>query len=251
MTGIVIVARLGSTRLKQKHLIEVENNTLIQHLANRIQYRVSQSINEADFKIIIATADEPGNRKFEELEFSFPVSVYYGSIHNLPLRQLECAEDLGLDNIISIDGDDILVSCEAIVKVFDALKKGAVYIKTAGLPLGMNIMGYSTAFLKSSLEKSNHAVLETGWGRIFDAGKLTILELGDYEKDERLRFTLDYPEDADFFVKIISHFNKDITAATDAAIIDFVIGKEVFNINAFLNKTYWDNFSNQVNTENN
>jgi len=48
------------------------------------------------------------------------------------------------------------------------LTEGASVAKTTGLPLGMNSWGYSTAALAQALPGANQALLETGWGRVFE-----------------------------------------------------------------------------------
>lgn len=78
----------------------------------------------------------------------------------------------------------------ACVSIYDTFLSGADYVKTAGLPFGMNAMGCARSFLESSINNHRHAALETGWGRIFDASMVKTIEMGLTE-DERLRFTLD------------------------------------------------------------
>lgn len=249
-TGILLVARLGSSRLPQKHLVEANNVPFIDHLLGRIYHLFADQINKGEVKLIIATSDEPENRKFEEHTERFKAAVFYGNKNNIPERQLACAEFYGLDNIISIDGDDILCSPEGMLKVYHQLIKGDVAVKTKGLPLGMNVMGYSTAFLSTSLRNlSDMSLLETGWGRIFDYDQFTVIDM-KLSEDEKLRFTLDYPEDALFFQSVIHHFKEDIAKVTDKTIIDCVVNNHLYEINASLNDVYWTNFKTQMNKEN-
>ncbi len=210
MTGILIIARLGSSRLPHKHLIKANGKSFIEHLVNRIGFALAKELSEQKCKMVIATSNEDINRKFEEIKFDHPVSIYYGSINNIPLRQAECAVDLGFDKIVSVDGDDILISANGLEVIFQELNKGESLVKTTGLPLGMNVIGYSSLYLQSALANVvDESVLETGWGRIFDPVKMKVINLGEYQNDERLRFTLDYPEDAVFFKEIIEKNSLD------------------------------------------
>jgi spore coat polysaccharide biosynthesis protein SpsF (cytidylyltransferase family) len=198
-SGIFITARLGSKRVEQKHLLPVNGQPILFYLLGRIKKAFQAEIEKEDVCVVIATSDEPENRTFEEFAGD-GVTVYYGDVHNIPLRHLQTAEGLKLDAVIAVDGDDILCSVEGMKAVYHALKANAPYVQTAGLPLGMNVMGYTTRFLKESLGQGHEKILETGWTRLFDQAQLHQVQvsLPDYSY-EQLRFTLDYQEDHLFF----------------------------------------------------
>jgi spore coat polysaccharide biosynthesis protein SpsF len=245
MIGILIIARLGSTRLERKHLIEAEGKYFIEWMIERFQYIFNKELIEGKAKIIITTSKEPENKEFEKIASKLKCEVFYGDNDNIPLRQLECAEFYKLDAIISIDGDDILCSASSSLEIYNSLNENvnADYIKTVGLPLGMNVIGYPTSFLRDSIQHSSSKKLETGWGRIFENKSGLSLTKGMYDKDNNLRFTLDYEDDANFFKETIKHFNKSIISAKDEEVINFVISNKIYSINSHLNEEYWSNFN--------
>lgn len=232
-SGILITARCGSTRLSRKHLRQSQGAPIVDVLIRRIR----AALPEAD--VVIATADEQENRAFESLA---GVKVFYGSIHNIPLRHLQAAEGLGLDAVVSVDGDDILCSPRAMRAVLDALQGGAEYAATSGLPFGMNASGYTAAFLRRSLAAHRDDVLETGWGHIFDPAALRTIHFDDIEDDERLRFTLDYGDDFDFFDRIHALLGEGIVTATDSAIVRLVRDRALWEINRGVAEEYWRHF---------
>lgn len=243
MIGIFIIARLGSTRLSQKHLIEVKGKTLIEWLVSRYTAAFNQELLSSRAGIFIVTSEKLENKKFEQLFSANPyVRVFYGADANIPLRQLQCAEAHAINEIISIDGDDILCSTQAAMVVADRLLHGADYVKTVGLPLGMNVMGYKANLLKKALNTHTQSTLETGWGRIFNEEKTSQVELGIYASDERLRLTLDYPEDASFFKKVIDSYPYDILSVEDSALIKFILDNEFYKLNQSASDKYWKNF---------
>ncbi len=249
ITGILIIARLGSTRLSQKHLIEVKGKTFIEWLALRYLSKFNNEVKANNVKIIIATSVLEENKKFEEIFKNSLVEVFYGSNTNIPLRQLECAKQYNLDQIISIDGDDILCSTEAASIVYNKLYSGVSAIKTEGLPLGMNVIGYKTKYLNMCV--NNHtqdSKFETGWGRIFDEN-LQSINIGNYNLNEQLRFTLDYQVDADFFTNIINHFDNKIIALSDSDLIKYVVDNLIFQINSSVSEIYWENFNRSKQNE--
>jgi spore coat polysaccharide biosynthesis protein SpsF (cytidylyltransferase family) len=249
MTGILIVARLGSTRLSQKHLIKVGEKTFIEWLVSRFAAEFKSEIDNNHVKLIVASSIEPENRQFENVLRHYPVSVFYGHDSNIPQRQIECADHYQLKNIISVDGDDILCSTNAARKAYECLNTlKHDYVKSTNLPLGMNIMGYSTDFLKNILS-SNAGKLETGWGRIFENKIAHEIVFPVLSENSDLRFTLDYQLDADFFTSVINFLGNQTINISDEKLIAVVLENKFHLINISLNETYWNNFNAQKNSE--
>ncbi len=242
-TGILVLARLGSVRLPDKHLIRAGDRTFIEWLAYRFLHEFKTEVEKSEVSIIIATSSNKENKAFEPVFSNTPVTVFYGADANIPLRQLECAQHYGLDHIISIDGDDILCSVKAARCVYDALMRRSPAVKTSGLPLGLNCMGYSVAYLQQAVSATQPgAKFETGWGRLFEA-TIAEIPLSWAQAEDRLRFTLDYKEDAQFFKAILEHFKDGIFTASDNDIVRYVTENEVYELNCKLSETYWNNFN--------
>lgn len=248
MIGVFITARLGSTRLSEKHLIEVNEKPFIKWLVERFSTAFKENIEKNELKIFITTSIKTENKKFESIFDKSEAEVFYGSDENIPLRHLECAIENNIDYIISIDGDDILCSTEASKVVVDRLLDGTKMVQTAGLPLGMNSTGYSKVFLEYSLKGIESNKLETGWGKIFDKNEIDVIKLRKDESIEKIRMTLDYEPDADFFKKVIS--NIDVLNVSDNILIDLIIKNKWNQLNDHLDDIYWSNFNKQKQEEN-
>lgn len=248
MIGVFINARLGSIRLKNKHLIEVNKKPFIIWLIERFATKFHNKITKKELKIFITTSTEAENKKFELVVKKKQVNIFYGSDKNIPLRHLECAKSHEIDHIISIDGDDILCSTEAANLVIEKLLHGYNMVKTSGLPLGMNVTGYRTDFLKKSLQGLEKNKLENGWGKIFNKDEINFIEINDLKKTEKIRMTLDYKEDADFFKKIIS--STDIMKISDKNLVKKIIENKWNLINIHLDHMYWSNFNKKKQEDN-
>lgn len=246
--GILITARLGSTRLSRKHLLGIMGRPAISYLIGRIATAFATELAAGSVQVIIATSDEPENRDFELLDRG-DVAVFYGSNDNIPLRHLQAAKEYGLDGIVAVDGDDVLCSVDGMRRVFESLTGGAEYVKTSGLPFGMNAFGYCRSFLESALGAYADATLETGWGRIFDETGLTEIVLPGFHEQNLLRFTLDYEEDYQFFKTLIESFGEDIFTASDAEVVERVMAGGWFRLNESIAKQYWENFYNNMKKE--
>jgi spore coat polysaccharide biosynthesis protein SpsF len=240
--GYFLTARLGSTRLPRKHLLEAKGRALLEVLARRILHAFATEFRSGEASLVIVTSDEPENREFERFAM-LGAKVFYGSKQNIPLRHLQAAQALGLAAIVAVDGDDVLCSTEAMRAVCAGLLRGEDYTNTAGLPLGMNAFGYDVGFLQRSLRGKEQNTLETGWGCIFDAAKLATYPMKLHGKiPKNLRFTLDYPEDYAFFCAIIEYFGERIFSASDQEIADYVVARHLSKITAPIAERYWRDF---------
>jgi spore coat polysaccharide biosynthesis protein SpsF (cytidylyltransferase family) len=147
-----------------------------------------------------------------------------------------------LDAIVAVDGDDILCSVRAMRVVYKALLTGSLYVKATALPFGMNCFGYSAGFLAASLDGHRKDVLETGWGKIFDETVVTEIRMPGPPVDDKLRFTLDYKEDYQFFSAVIEAIGPGIVTADDEEIVGLVIRNRLYRLNQNIAQEYWANF---------
>lgn len=244
MTGILITARVGSSRLPQKHFIEATGKTFIEWLILRLQKQFAEEIKNNRVKIVIATSVKPKNKIFEEKIKSL-AEVFYGDDENIPHRHLQCAKHFGFSNIISVDGDDILCSASGAYDIYKNLNTDSSIdiCSTTGLPLGMNVSGYSVSYLEKCLKGKEKNKMETGWGRVFVNPREKKIRIGDYDIHSSLRFTLDYEDDAKFFSTIINEMKEKIISISDEDLIKFVEQKNYFKINSHLSEQYWKNFN--------
>ncbi|MFC1671524.1 cytidylyltransferase domain-containing protein [Planctomycetota bacterium] len=246
--GILISARLGSIRLKEKHFLEVNGQPVLHYLIARIAREFGCEIQSGSASVIIATTEESENKRFEVFQEA-GTSTFYGSRTNIPRRHLQAAERHSLDGIVAVDGDDILCSVRAMRCVYEALCSSREYVRTVGLPLGMNCFGYSEAFLKRSVTADQSGTLETGWARIFDEAAVTEIRMSLPECGNSLRFTMDYEEDYQFFSDVIGALGEEIYEASDEQIVNTVIDGKLFEANESVATEYWENFRRNMDEE--
>lgn len=247
-TGIIIIARLQSTRLRRKHLLKVKRYSILYYLIRRIQKEFEKEMQAKEIELIISTSKIPGNEDFKIFK-KYGVRIFYGSNDNIPLRLLQTTEDSSLDNVVSIDGDDILCSVKGMRTLLQELQKGTEYAQTVGLPFGMNSSAYTKEFLRLSLQSHGNEILETNWGRIFDKNKAVQINIENFPQDDRMRFTLDYQEDFELFKSIILNMGDSIITAKDKEIVDLVKKEKLFKYNENKVKEYWDNYRRLVKKE--
>ena len=246
--GIFIVARLGSQRLRAKHLQLAAGQPVLLHLIRRIRHAFAAPLAAGKARVVITTSDEQENRVLNEIVGN-EAEVFFGSVRNIPLRQWQAAQAGNFSEIVSVDGDDILCSTAGMLAVAEKLSAGGAYVQTTGLPFGMNSFGYSSEFLGNAVATSQSDTLETGWGRIFQARKPETIVFSRIPVDERLRFTLDYPADLKLFQAVFESLGPAASSATDEEIVRLVFDRELYHHNSSLAEEYWTNFRNQVEKE--
>ena len=247
MIGLLILARMGSGRLAQKHLIEANHKPLLYWLIKRFETEFEAEIKARKVCLIISSSEKPENKNFSVVIQDTSCQLFQGSDNNIPLRQLQCATHFNLTGIISIDGDDILCSTHAARIIYEQLSEDREHtlFTSSGLPIGMNISGFPVSYLRKCLNESVSGTIETGWGRIFKDPKTRTTSLGNYDIMGDLRFTLDYPEDAAFFCEIINALKEKILTIRDQELITFVMQHDLSKINSFLKDQYWENYTSE------
>ena len=249
MIGILFTARLGSSRLHQKHLIDTCGRTMIEWLIYRFESKFKEELKNLSVKLVLATSTNSENKEFIKVLKDYNVEVFQGDDKNIPLRYNECAKKYNFEYVIIVDGDDILVSTNAAKIIYNEIKLNTTFqiIQTEGLPLGLNLSAYKSSYLNKSLEHSKNLNLEIGWTRIFENPSIKKIELGKYKLQSDYRFTLDYEDDAIFFKNIICYYKEQILDVSDEEILKFVDANNLTMINKHLSEQYWDNYFKSVN----
>ncbi len=98
--GIIVQARLGSTRLPGKILEELDGNDLLGYLINRLR-QVNTPI-----QLIVATTTNPNDIKVVNRCKALNVFCFTGSETNLVQRYKQAAEKFCIDTIIRIPSDN-------------------------------------------------------------------------------------------------------------------------------------------------
>jgi len=103
ITGI-IQARMGSTRLPGKVLMELnEDDTILSSLLKQLKY--SKFLSE----IIIATTTNPEDDVIEKFAKSNNIKLFRGSSNNVLDRYYQCAKTFSLHHIVRITADNPLL----------------------------------------------------------------------------------------------------------------------------------------------
>lgn len=136
-TGIVILARLSSTRLPGKTLIDINGKKIIQYIIERI-------LQVADINnIVVATSTESSDDLLVDFVSKIGVRVYRGSLNNVSNRFYQAALLQEWNYAIRINGDNIFVDTKLLKHIIDLSNENKFdfisNVKDRTFPKGMSI----------------------------------------------------------------------------------------------------------------
>jgi len=141
--GIILQARMGSSRLPGKTLGELSGKPMLWHIIERLK-RVRESE-----ELIIATTTNVEDQDILELATSCGVKVFSGSEEDVLDRFYQAAGEFGLRHIIRATGDNPLVDPEEADRLIGFHIKEALDYSSnkteagSGLPVGVGVEAFS------------------------------------------------------------------------------------------------------------
>ena len=114
MIGVIVQARMSSTRLPGKVMMEILGKPLLWHTINRL--RQSKRIE----KIIIATTDNNSEKKIVELSIDNNIDFFCGNEEDVLDRYYQAALKFNIDHIVRITADCPVIDPQVVDKVIVA-----------------------------------------------------------------------------------------------------------------------------------
>lgn len=151
MIGIIIQARMGSTRLPGKILTNIGTKNLLEH----ILFRLSRLKHTA--KLIIATSNTGKDDLVEEFCIKNNVTCFRGSELNVLERYYLCAKQYHFDHIVRLTGDNPFTDIEELDNLISLhLDSHSDYSRSfAVLPKGVGAEIFTFKALETSHYKSS------------------------------------------------------------------------------------------------
>ncbi len=198
-TGFLVVARLKSTRLPRKVLLEVKGRSFLTHLVDRVK-----STRRID-QIVLCTSTHEQDDSLEELAKVEGIACFRGDEEDVLMRLHQAVVAHNLNYMVTITGDCPLVEPEYIDRLVDDFSvTGADYTTVYDLPHGSYSWGLKPSALARAIELKNDSNTEV-WERYFtdtDCFQIHRLSVDSRHCRPGLRMTLDYPEDLVFFKRL-------------------------------------------------
>ena len=146
--GIIIQARMGSTRLPGKVLMPLCGLPMLHHLWLRMKASRVQNV-------IIATTLNEEDDAIEDWAKKNGILLFRGSADNVLERYIRAAEIFEVDPLIRVTGDNPLTAPEIIDDMLGAFIAEKVdYMTASGLPVGISAEIVNYNCLKSLLTRN-------------------------------------------------------------------------------------------------
>jgi spore coat polysaccharide biosynthesis protein SpsF (cytidylyltransferase family) len=200
----IIQARVSSTRLANKIMLDISGKPLIWHIINRVS-----KVKSID-KIIVATTTNSDDNIIVDFCKINSIVVFRGSENDVLDRYYQAAKKYLADVIVRVTGDDPLTDPKVIGKVIKCFldERGKVdYVSNnlkATYPEGLDVEVFSFAALEKAWKNAQlPSEREHVSPYIKNHSEIFSLKNVECEKDlSNLRWTVDYEKDYIFVKKV-------------------------------------------------
>ena len=236
-SGILLSVREKATRLPGKVLLPLGRYNVTEHLIRRLM-----ESQQADL-VVVSTSNDPRDEVLIDIAKKVGVGYYKGSEDDKLLRYRDTARYFKFDFVVIVDGDDPFCSVEHIDRMIEYAKENPVdYVQYDGLPLGATGFGVDVKALVRICETKIQKNTEV-WQHLFKddpAFNSMLLEENRplYIRPD-IRMTLDYPEDYEFFTRVVKCLENEKKRLDFKTIMEFLREHpEAVRINADVQPIY-------------
>ena len=210
MIGCIIQARMGSTRLPGKVMLNVENDKTVLHFV----IKQLQNCKLVD-KIIVATTTLEDDNQIANFSKYLGIDSFRGSSDNVLDRYYQCAKEYSVSTIVRIPSDKPLIDPEIVDNVVSVFRNNLYdyitnFLSNPTFPSGTEVEVFSINALKKAWKKaklpSEKEHVTPYFANHEDEFKITHIE--NSENLSHLRWAVDRIEDLKLVRKIVSKIKK-------------------------------------------
>jgi len=198
--GILITARLKSSRLPMKALKNIMGKPMIVHMIDRLKLSRKAKL------IVMNTSTNPQDDALVEIAKKEGIYYFRGHEDDVLFRTYEAASYYKIDLVINCTADNPFVDPVYIDKLVKYhLLENNDFTNIEGLPFGVFSYAVNREAIKKALEIKDEIDTEAWGGYFKDTGKFEIGTLvvdNSFFRRPNLRLTVDYEEDFRLVTKI-------------------------------------------------
>ena len=242
--GLVVTARLRSSRLPQKMLLDICGRPALWYPLTRMRRPTSPHVR------IVCTTSSIEDDRIAEYAAGLGWETFRGDDEDVLARYAAACDHYGLDLLVNVDGDDLFcddASVDPLVERYRAT--GADLIRWEGLPFG----GAPTAIRSEAVRDVvawKRERMSQGWAKYFvDSGRYRVetLNAPDGVRRPSYRLTLDYQEDLVFFRQLVGQLPAPDTGLREiVALLDQ--DPALVAVAAQVSDRYWERFEREHGT---
>lgn len=236
----IVQARLGSSRLPGKVLMDLAGDTMLARVVQRL--RAARLVDE----VVIATTDDAKDDPVVDEAERLGARWYRGSEHDVLARYLGAARECGADVVVRITSDCPLIDPEVVDRVIGALTRSRDYASNTHVrsyPRGLDV----EALHASTLERiarlaTSQAAHEHVTSFVMERPSLfSIRHVVASTDDSDLRWTVDTPEDLELVRALYDRLDLAHGHVPYRAVVAAVrANAELQTVNAHVVQKSWD-----------
>ena len=204
--GFFITARLKSSRLKRKIVLDLNGKTVLDRVIERCKATAGVD------GVVLCTSANPQDSELYQYALKHGIEFYIGSENDVLRRLLDAGVYYGYDAFASITADNPLFCIRAIEQVIKKYKSEQFdFGFLHNMPIGCMPYMLRTDALKVACYMKAQTDTEI-WGpfvRRPDFFRIADFRIANSPFDESRRLTCDYPEDLQLLRQIYNAFPED------------------------------------------
>jgi len=225
MEGILITARLKSTRLPWKVLLEVKGKPLIEYQLERIYANVN------NIQIILCTSTNQQDDPLIEWAEKMQIKYFRGSEEDVLQRYYDTCNLFNLDRFYILYGDEPFTDIGTLMETFNYLEcNNKIFVDNSEMPDGTFGYGMTYETIKYINQVKTTNVTEV-WGKMVSNLDICVIKKKASEIYKNYRFTIDYPEDLVVFETIIGEIGQKFKTVSIEELINIYDFKQLKSIN--------------------
>lgn len=214
--GIVIQARMGSTRLPSKIMLDVKGEPIFQTQVNRLSF--------IHYPIYIATTTKPADIAIVEFANKNNIPCYRGDENNVLSRYYECAKKYQLDLIVRLTSDCPLLDAGIIksgIEHYVSMDDENLYLSNAlerTYPRGFDFEIFSFHLLEEAYKNASDEMDKEHVTPYICKNKSGHVKFEHVKREinvSQFRLTLDTPEDFELLKTLIEKHHANLLSGDD------------------------------------
>ena len=208
-TAVFFVGRLTSTRLPRKILLPIEDKPMMMHHFDRMK------LAQKPERFILCTSTESADDELAAAAKEYGFDVFRGSESDVPGRLLNACKEFDIDTFILAETDEHFSDPDHVDLLLSHVEtKGGDWVHINGNPIGAWIRAVSRHAMQTLCDDMDTDNL-SGWGLYFDKypdkfklAEFQVFSDEDAAFNDKLRLTIDYPEDFELAVELYKRLYK-------------------------------------------
>ncbi|WP_018477409.1 cytidylyltransferase domain-containing protein [Pontibacter roseus] len=205
--GVISQARMTSTRLPGKVLLQAGGKAMLQHHIDRLQ--------AAGLQVYLATTTNATDNPIAAFSAEASIPCFRGDEQNVLSRFYGCAVEHALDIIVRVTSDCPLIDGQLVadaVQQYLELDDEHVYLSNAlvrTFPRGFDFEVFSFSLLQEAYERATREEELEHVTPYINQNRSGHVQLQHYTRDQdasQFRITLDTPEDLELITVLIEQY---------------------------------------------